>query len=72
MNKGKLNPDKTEVTLVGKGEILKGVMFPTFDGVQLTSPIGVTQDPALLLESPAAKNAFFHLQLAWKMNLCLN
>lgn len=35
MNKLKWNAHRTEVKLVGKLEVLKDIMLPTFDGVQL-------------------------------------
>lgn len=68
----KLNPEKTEVMLAGKGEILKGAVLPSFDGVLLTvsevvKSLGIILDPALLLEKEAnavPKNHFYQLQLS--------
>lgn len=53
VNKFKLNPDKTEVMLVGKAEVLMGVVIPAFDrgqltGVGLGNSLGVILDSVLL------------------------
>lgn len=64
----KLNPEKAEVMLVMNAEILKGILLPTFDWVQLTlmalvKILEIILDPTLLVEKKAAKQAFFELSL---------
>lgn len=36
-----MNPNRTEVMLVEKADVLKGGVLPTFDGVQLTLAISL-------------------------------
>lgn len=72
MNRLKLNPEKMEVMLVRKVEILKDIVLPTFDGVQLTTADSVKShrvilDPALFTGeqiNTAAKRAFCQFSLA--------
>lgn len=60
-NKLKLNPDMTEMLLVGKADVLKDLVLPTFDA-DLIKTLEIILDPALLLKKQvtvAAKNVFF-------------
>lgn len=55
LNKLKLNPDRTEIMLIGRADVLKDFVLPSFDKVQLTlaelvKGLMIILDQALLLK----------------------
>lgn len=63
VNKQKLNPDKTEVMLVGKAKFLRNIVLPGTDGIQMLfadSFKSLADNPALLIEKQVSTAAKSH------------